>query len=320
MPEIRIIATRPHGRIRRAWDNCNYYGDKPSQKIIDFCGKEVINKLESVPLGGDNKDSTKVYFERDGIAYHVYKGINKSVRIPGRYGYNVYRFIDDSMRQDAVSSAVSRACRSKAPHDLMVVECNKSNKLNENKKVLDYPINTNNRQVFVDPTTNKEFTIIDDSYVESELPLIEAYNDRINEKSRIHLDAMFEFGIQGGIDNALLLVLNSNCGYDSNDSVAFMDPRIRAVFADIRKDKRRPYFALSKELRSVKQTDDKMFPMCGWWDGHIGRRNGLVALVKGLIGDCSENKAIDWLSCHFAAREFYCYHSKAADINVWLHV
>ena len=238
----------------------------------------------------------------------------------GKYGYNVYRYTDE----DAVSAALPRKRCSEAPHDLIVAGSNKSNNLKEDIKMPNYPIDTNNTQVFVDPTTNKSFTIVDDSYVESELPLIEAYNNSVNEKCRIHLDAMFEFGVQGGIDNALLLVLNSNCGYGDVDSVAFRDPRIRAAFAKIRKDERRPYYALSKELRCVKQTDGKdkgkMFPMCGWWDGHIGKKKGLLALVKELKGGINEDEAIEWLSCHFAAREFYCYHSEKSNINAWLRV
>ncbi len=93
MPEIRIIQPIYRDKIKRAWDNCNYYGDTPSQKIIDFCGEEVIRELERRPLidqGPDYPKGTIVYFERDGIAYHIYKGINERPRMQGKYGYNVY--------------------------------------------------------------------------------------------------------------------------------------------------------------------------------------------------------------------------------------
>ena len=65
--------------------------DNATPEIIDFCGQNVVDAIDR-KLSGSNGDSTRVYFEKEGKYYHIYKGLN-GTQSPGRFTYNVYQYV-----------------------------------------------------------------------------------------------------------------------------------------------------------------------------------------------------------------------------------
>ena len=308
----KLLAHEPEGKCTVVIPNT--HGDTPSSEIRTFCGDDIINellkKLKEQPSG-------QLFFEKDGVFYRVYGGPSKAVTIPGKYCFHVYGYCLKQCQEGVGHRGDSLDCGNRKSKSKEL----SYKKHNTGQSVFpEYNIDWNKRCNFIDPLTGKKLAIIDDSFVESELPLVEEFNKQANANTRIHLDAMFELGVSGRIEDAILLVLSSNCGYDDADTDAFHDQRIREAFANIRKDKSQPHFALSSYTRAITRNDGAMYPMCQWWERHIGKKDGLLAMVKKLKGDISNEEAIDWLSRHFATREFYSYHSKFSDIASWLQI
>ena len=69
----------------------NYYGDEPSRKIRDFCGKRVMAdvKEKQREVAAGTCKGGRFRFQRDGHTYHVYCGENPTNN-PGKFLYNVY--------------------------------------------------------------------------------------------------------------------------------------------------------------------------------------------------------------------------------------
>lgn len=66
----------------------NFHGDKPSDKIMQFCPQET-QKLERRPLGNGHPKSTTIRFSKNGKDYQLYKGPNKTQN-GGKFTYNVF--------------------------------------------------------------------------------------------------------------------------------------------------------------------------------------------------------------------------------------
>ena len=63
--------------------------DMATQEIIDFCGQDVVDEIDRKQKASENQRAF-VYFEKDGIYYHIFKGLNGTKTLPGKYTYNVY--------------------------------------------------------------------------------------------------------------------------------------------------------------------------------------------------------------------------------------
>ena len=74
-------------RMKREIENTHC--DKATQRIIDFCGQNVVDEVDRKQKSSPNHRAI-VYFEKDGKYYHIYKGLNGTQTLPGRYTYNVY--------------------------------------------------------------------------------------------------------------------------------------------------------------------------------------------------------------------------------------
>ncbi len=68
--------------------------DKATQNIIDFCGQNVVDEIDGKQAASMNQRAF-VYFEKDGKYYHIFKGLNGTQTLPGKYTYNVYLWYDN---------------------------------------------------------------------------------------------------------------------------------------------------------------------------------------------------------------------------------
>lgn len=193
----------------------------------------------------------------------------------------------------------------------------------ENNRI--YRINEN-RRYHLDDTLGD---IIDDSYLKCEKLVIDCYNTKVkNDANRIYFCAFFELGLQGSIENALVLICNQNCGFTDenavkfqgapNDIDAFEDEEIRRIILKIREAKKKdktpePHIALLKEVRELEK--GAQYPFVKWFrricKGKVNQ--WLIDVVREMLGkDKTDDEIYDWLAYHFASRELVFYHTHEA--------
>ena len=190
---------------------------------------------------------------------------------------------------------------------------------NPSARALNYRIDATKRYHLNDTLGD----IIDDSYLASEKPIIDEYNRLVKQdKNRIFPCAFFELGLQGDIDNALILNLTLNSGFTDdtspNDIDAFEDKALRDIIKRIHNGDiaPEPHIALLKEVRELPQ--GRQYPFVVWF-GKISsgssnrKREWLLDVVRKLLGDGRTNEAVtDWLAYHYASRELLFYHTHDA--------
>ena len=177
----------------------------------------------------------------------------------------------------------------------------KKQKSKENKtpwipseRAQNYQINTQRRYHL-----NKELgDIIDDSYLEKEKRIIDCYNQDILDNKPVKHNiliypcAFFELGLQGGIENALLLCLNLNSGFCDDNDVKddefsdidiFENPGIRNIIKQIRDGKipGEPHIALLKQVMQLPNSDK--FPFVTWFKKACGYSHKDSNWLFGLV-------------------------------------
>lgn len=172
--------------------------------------------------------------------------------------------------------------------------------------------------------------LIGNSYLECEQGVIEDYNlNATSDKIRIFPCAFFEYGLQGNVENALLLTCALNSGFcDEADAAkqnspcdidAYEDPKLKAIIQKIRDGKfdEQPHIALLKEVWNLPNGAN--YPFVRWWkkiaSSKSNRHQWLIDVIKELHGDNQEDDdAFHWLADHLASRDLLYYHTHEGDV------
>ena len=188
-------------------------------------------------------------------------------------------------------------------------------------RAINYTIDENSRY----DLKGKLGVLIANSYLECEKKVIDDYNTDVRDNFRIIPCAFFELGLQGSVENALLLTCALNSGFcDEVDAAkkgmpcdidAYADTKLQRIIQGIRTGKihGQPHIALLKEVWALP--NGRRYPFVDWWRNNATgkahhRRQWLLDVIKELHGDKTEDEAFHGLAYHLASRDLLYYHTK----------